>query len=475
MKNIRLISLSIVCMFMLATYQQVNAQCETWNDHPRKDEGESAHSIYRQALKSENYKLAFENWRTAYNIAPAADGRRDFHFMDGVKLYKWKHENAEGTEQKKAYLDSIMMLYDQAANCYQQQAIYVKRCQGQQSCYDAKAGYVLGRKAYDMYYTFNMPRKQIFETLDRSIELAGNHSEYIIFDPMAVSVVDLFEKGEITAEEVRRIHQDLRQIAEYNIENNERYKEYYEQSLRSVNNKIKAIENQVYDCQYFMDELLPEYRANPENDTILERVYTKLVQADCDSSLPIMQELEEKYQVFIEEYNQKVQEELAAKNPAYAAKLLYDMGDYAESVKKYDLALEQTDDVEERADIYFRQASILGRKLKKYSQARSKALKAAELKKDWGRPYILLGDLYASSNCGDAWDKRLAILAALDKYAYAKSIDPSVAEEANNRMATFSGSKPLQQEGFMRGLKEGETVKVDCWINETVKLRFSKS
>jgi tetratricopeptide (TPR) repeat protein len=474
MKNISLIVSFFMATFIFGLGPNLHAQCETWNNHPMKDEAEGAHSIYRQALKTENYKLAFENWETAYSIAPAADGKRDFHYMDGVKLYKWKYKNTNDKEQKKKIIDSVNMLYEQAAQCYQEQAILVSRCQGKQACYDAKAGYVLGRKAYDMYYTFNMPRMEIFKTIKKSIELAGNQSEYIIFDPMASSIATLYDRGEITAEQARDAHQQLIAIAEYNIENNKQYGKYYEQSQKSMNNKLAKVEDDLYDCQYFMDKLLPLYQENPTNDSIVERVYVKLRQKDCDSSLPIMQELKMKYKKYIDEYNKKIQQELAAKNPAYAAKLLYDEGKYQEAIAKYDEALAETDSAEDKADIYFRQASILGRKLKRYSSARAKARKAASLKDNWGRPYLLIGDLYASSNCGDAWNKRLAILAALDKYAYAKSIDPSVANEANRRMATYSGSKPLQQEAFMRGYKKGEKVKVGCWIGETVSLRFSK-
>jgi hypothetical protein len=87
---------------------------------------------------------------------------------------------------------------------------------------------------------------------------------------------------------------------------------------------------------------------------------------------------------------------------------------------------------------------------------------------------MLIGDLYASSsrNCGDAWGQRLAILAAIDKYAYAKSLDPEVAEEAQKKINAYSGSKPSGEEAFMRGFEAGQSVKVGCWIGETVKLRF---
>jgi len=465
----------IAIMLVIGFLQQYSfAQCETWNDNPLKDKAEGAHSIYRQALKNENFTLAYENWEVAYDIAPAADGKRDYHYMDGVKILKWKLNNGASEEDKNGIKQRIMTLFDQAASCYKQQAIDLPSCNGAQDCYDAKAGYVLGRKAYEMYYTFNMPRIQIFNTINESMDLAGNASEYIIFDPMAASIVTLYERDEITAEQAREAHGKLIEIGAFNIENNDTYKAYFEQAVKGMEVKMSKIEDDLYDCQYFKDKLIPEYQADPENGELVERIYIKLVKKHCDTTEAIMIELKEKYLVYVDEYNKKVQAELAAKNPAYAAKLLYDEGKYKAALKKYEEALDSEPDLEKQADIHFRMASILGRKLNRYSEARQEARAAASLKDNWGQPYILIGDLYASSKCGDQWNQRLAVLAALDKYAYAKSIDEDSAAEANRRIATFSGSKPLQNEGFMRGLKEGQTVKVGCWIGEKVKLRFSK-
>ena len=86
----------------------------------------------------------------------------------------------------------------------------------------------------------------------------------------------------------------------------------------------------------------------------------------------------------------------------------------------------------------------------------------------------LIGDLYASSarNCGDAWNQRLAIIAAIDKYNYAKSVDPSLAEEANKKVSKYRASLPDSNEGFMRGVSAGDSQKVGCWIGESVKVRY---
>ena len=453
------------------------AQCETWNEHPEQDKAEGAHSIYRQAMKDKNYPLAIENWRVAIAIAPAADGKRDYHFTDGAKIYKWLYKQTEDPDLKKAYRDSAMMMFDAAAECYQNQSISVKKCAGNQECYDRKAGYIIGRKVYEMYYTFNMPRKQIFENAKKSIDLAGNETEYIVFDPMAAAMVASYEREQISAEEVRKYHGILKQIAAGHIANDETYGQYYDQAITTVNRKISKIEDEVYDCDYFLNKLLPQLEVYPDSASLIKDVYETLLDRGCDTSRNEMQALKEPYETYMVEYRKMVRRELAKTNPGIAARILYEEGKYKKALDKYQEAIDKADKVEDAdkiADYYFSMASILGRKLKRYSKARSKALKAAEYRENWGQPYLLIGDLYASSKCGDSWNQRLCILAAIDKYQYARSIDPESKEAANRRIGNYSSSKPLETEGFMRGYEPGQTVNVGCWIGENVKLRFSK-
>ena len=82
--------------------------------------------------------------------------------------------------------------------------------------------------------------------------------------------------------------------------------------------------------------------------------------------------------------------------------------------------------------------------------------------------------MYATTarSCGDSWNQRLAILAAYDKYAKAKSIDPDAGEEASSKMGKYRSSFPMKDDGFMRGVKAGDAQKVGCWIGETVKVRY---
>ncbi len=439
---------------------QTNAQCGKFADSPKEEDAMTAHVLYRDAVKIKDYDAAFDNWKLAYEIAPAADGKRPFHYTDGRAIYMHKF-NAETDEaKKKEYSETIQRLYDEQIACYGET--------------DGSEALLLGRKAFDMFYTLRTPYSKVKAVLEDAVAKGGNDTEYIVFVPYASIVEYLFTNEKMEKEEARQVYTTLNAIADHNIANSEKYKEQYEQSKASMNGTFAKIEDYIFDCAYFKEKLEPEYQAAPNDPAVIKRVYNKLAQKGCAKEDALMMELKGKYETYAAEENAKRKAEFEASNPAMMAKKAYDAGDYAGALAKYQEALNEVTDPVKQGEIYFSMASIEGRKLNNLSKGREYARKAAKLKTGWGRPYMLIGDLYAkgSRKCGDSFMQRCAILAALDKYAYAKSIDSSVAGDASSRISKYNSSKPDKETAFMMGHKEGSSVKVGCWIGETVKLRF---
>lgn len=452
--------------FFLAS-DTANAQCDSWVGSPKESEASDAHTIYRGHMKNKDFDAAYDHWKTAYTIAPAADGKRDFHYTDGIKLNKHKFSIANDAD-KKMLSSEILKLYDEAISCFESGAIKMK------TPANSRIAYLLGRKAYDMYYELQSPYPETFKVLEAAAAKGGNDSEYIILAPYAAITVYMYTNKLIDEAAARKIYATVNEIADHQIANNEKYASYYQQAKDAANGSFAEIENNIFDCAYFKDKMKPTYDADPDNPEVIKEVIQVLKRQGCTSEDAFMQEIEGKWAKYAAEENARLKAEFEANNPAVMAKKEYDAGNYSGAIAKYREAIDQETEDTKKADYYFRIASIQGRKLNKYNDARSTARTAAKLRANWGRPYMLIGDLYAKSgrNCGDSFMQRCAILAAIDKYSYAKSIDSAVASEANSRISKYNGSKPTKDEAFMRGYTSGQSVKVSCWIGETVKLRF---
>ncbi len=436
-------------------------QCETWMKSPNKDALEEAHVLYRQFIKTEEYDKAYDYWKTAYNGAPAADGQRSSHYKDGRAIYIHKFKNTTDEAKKKEYAAMIIKLFDQ-----------------QVECYPKEKELTLGLKAYEMFYTLNSPYAENKQACAEAVKAGGNNTSYVVFQPYASIAVWQYQNKQMDAQEARDIHEKLNQIADHNIENNKEYSAYYKQAKEAMNATYAQIEDEIFDCAYFKGKLEPDYRQHPDDTEVLKYIYNKLVSKGCPENDALVMEMKERYERIVAEENAAKLAAYYAENPGDHGIALFKEGKYTEALKKFEDGIQKEksggNDSEKLANYYFYMASIEFRQLNRYSSARENARTASRYRPNWGQPYMLIGDMYAqtSSSCGnDAFDAALAILAAVDKWSYAKSVDGSVSGEASSKIGRYSNYYPDKGEAFMRKVNEGDTVTVPCWIGESVKVR----
>jgi len=130
---------------------------------------------------------------------------------------------------------------------------------------------------------------------------------------------------------------------------------------------------------------------------------------------------------------------------------------------------------ETRAEWYY-ELAVVSNANGDYCEAMEYAREAIQLKSDYGKAYVLLGDLYIASrdNLGDDFHKRTAFWAAADMYKKATSADPSVAEESNKKLTDYAGQYPNSEDIFFRDMKEGDSYLVEGCINASTTVRSRK-
>ena len=69
------------------------------------------------------------------------------------------------------------------------------------------------------------------------------------------------------------------------------------------------------------------------------------------------------------------------------------------------------------------------------------------------------------------FEKETVYWVAVDKFIRAKSIDKTLTEKANKAIATYSKYFPNTESCFFNGVESGQRYKVECWINESTKVR----
>jgi hypothetical protein len=112
-----------------------------------------------------------------------------------------------------------------------------------------------------------------------------------------------------------------------------------------------------------------------------------------------------------------------------------------------------------------------------FSQSRKYYEAAASLRPNWGEPLYQIGVLYASSGplCGPGtgWDSQMVVWPAMDMWNKAINTgDAEAAGKAREKIGYYSQYLPTTEDAHLRGVKNGNSLTVGCWIQRTTTVRL---
>lgn len=424
--------------------------CPKFSDAPNPDQTLEDFVLYRDFLRAGEWDNAFEKWKKVYAVAPAADGKRNSVFADGITFYEHYIYLEKDATKKKEYIDRIFEIYDEIAKCY------------------PKGGYVPARKAFDLYYKYpdRATKEEIYGLFKESIEMDGGKPQYFVVNPFTALMVELYSTEKVTLEEAKKYEGVLRQtlaegLADCKGEDCEGWKiiEEYMPLRLEYFESVKGF----YDCDYYAAKYYPEFEANPTDCDVIQTAYSRLRFGNCA-------ETDEKRVALENAYRENCQ---TIQDPSCRDLLVE--GKYKEAIDCYEEKAATLEDKEQKALYLLTIAKIYNAHLKQFSNARKYARKASAVRPNWGDPYMLIGRLYASSGplCGPGrgWDSQIVTWPAIDMWQKAKRVDSSVAAEANKFINRYKQYMPTKEDIFIRNLKVGDSFRVPCWIQENTIIR----
>jgi tetratricopeptide (TPR) repeat protein len=301
---------------------------------------------------------------------------------------------------------------------------------------------------------------QAYGYLKKSIELEGKKSdEAVLVTYMQLSNV-LYKNKRIDNQDVVNNYMQVSGILEANPAS---------QTEGSLPQKALATIQDIFadsgaaDCKILVGIFEPKFKENPNDKDQLKKILAMLERTGCQDS-----------KLFTDASVQLFKIEPSASSAYYLAKVFVKKQDYEKAAGYYNEAINLETDNAKKAGYYYELAAVQSANNQK-EMARTNALKAAELRPNWGEPYILIGNLYATSapSCGaNDFEKNAVYWVAVDKYIKAKQVDPDIAEKANEMIKKYSAYFPNKENAFFYGVNDGDTYKVECWINETTTARF---
>ena len=216
------------------------------------------------------------------------------------------------------------------------------------------------------------------------------------------------------------------------------------------------------------DRLIPlyerDFEANKTNAKWLKRAVSRMFNKECTDD-PLFEKLAIAY----------AEASPSADAYSFVAGVLAKKGDASGAEQMRMKAFDLETDPFKKANFKLKFAQSAKKRGQK-SKARQLAREAISLNPNMGRAYLFIASLYASSvnACGtNEFEKRMTYVAAHNKAVRASRVDPSMSSVARKFIRNYKANFPSKKVIFTEGVKEGDTFKVKCWINESVKITSS--
>lgn len=409
-------------------------------------------STYTEFYNQKNYKDAYPTWKWCFDNCDdrVAEKTTKNVFIQGPTILENVIATREG-DAREAAIDTLLMIYDKRIALYGQEGTY------------------LGSKAIMLNKYRPQKYVEVYDMLARTFEVAGNSTAYGVLKLYMVVALNRYNKEEISKEVMVNIYSSISDALAEQVE-----KETKEDKKAKIADAATAVEelfvnSSAADCKSIIDVFSPKFEADPTNVELAKKIVNLLRKGNSDECK--LSDLYMRSAIVMYE-NEKSSAAAHAIGQAY-----FKRGESGKAEQYYNEAISLEEDGSKKADMYYELGLLYFTNMNNYAKARQAARSALSADPNCGKAYLLIGKVYAAGgkDCGEsAFEKKSLYWLVVDQFQKAKNVDPSLASDANQLIARYSEHFPSQQDAFWVDVKEGQSITIGCWINETTTARFIK-
>ena len=421
-------------------------------------------SLFNESVKNKQYQDAYNPWWSVYTTCPNAN---KVIYTKGLDVVEYMYNQATDPAEKDRFRNLALELCDKRIKYFGDDPRYPK-------------AYILGQKGveYCKYFPEDETKEKAYPWLKESVDGMGAKSQVSVLTKLAEVSYALYKSnpekyGEQFLADYSKVSELLQTIA------------------KDPTNKHPEVASQQKD---YVDNLFAISGA--AECSKLDEIYADIVNANLNNLEELLKYIRLYKRVNCTESDVYFAASEAAhklqpseESAVGCAKMCMKKGDWRGAIAYYNEALNldeagEDDGLEDNADYLFNTAYVYFDKLKNYPEARSYCRRSLELIPGQGRCYILIGSCYAASkpySSNDYPAAKAAILnktvfwAAVDQFARAKAVDPSVTADADKLISMYSKYFPTKEEMFdLPNELGGSTFIVGGWINEKTVCRPSR-
>lgn len=399
-------------------------------------------SLFQESMKQNNYSDAYAPYRVLVRICPTCSKGL---YQNGTKMLGDFIGKEKDAARKERLIDSLMLNHDLRIQHFGERA------------------FVLGRKGVDMQFHRPKDCKAAYETLKESIDLGGARSEPGTLSAYYDALNCQYAAGAATKEQMLSEYVRIMGFIEQNLSDpglKESDREYWIKARDRVNSTFFKIA-ECKDIGEIVGKLLKE---KPDDQELKVRMLKVLNAKDCTE--------EKVYMPLVVE----IHKANPTSESAYSLGQSYvKSGNMGEALKYMKEAAELCAGCSDRVK-YLLKTGQVASAAGNHGQARSYANQVLQIEPKNGEALILIGNAVAAQAGDCEGPQRWGVYwLAYDYYQRARSLDPSVADKASERIGSCNSRFPTKEELFFHQLKEGETFQVNCGgLNESTTVRAKK-
>lgn len=421
-------------------------------------------SIFVEYAKTKNYEAAYTPWMKTRKECPK------YHkatYIYGEKILKDKIDKAPDEATKKTFINDLLAMYDEfdanfpdnkRGNAVDKVMVMMENNMG------------TDQEHYDMLHAAYPENKSHFSAKATYAYFSLFVDQYTA-GKNGIELQDIFDryddlqeqlKAKSTALETKKDQLIVKQETSSLTKKEERKFKAYETNILALQKVTASMDgkiSQLSSCEQLIPFYQKSFDAHKTDAVWLQRAAQRMDAKECT-----------KDPMFV-----TIAEALHNLNPT--ADSAYNIGVAAlnqnnktKAIEYFNQSAELQTDKTKKAKTYYLMATLYQNSNK--SKARSYAQKALQVKPSYGKAYLFIAQLYASSvnECGKTpFDKRAVYWLAADTAEKAGRVDASLQSKANQTAASFRKSAPSKSEIF-QAAKQGQTITFECWIGLSVKV-----
>ena len=396
-------------------------------------------SMFREYYKQKNYIDAYSPWMWTFKNCPKSSQNI---YKNGPKIVKakMKSEPKENINSRNAYIDTLMMVFDQRIKHF------------------GNEGYVLGLKGYTLLDVDKERTSEALTFLEKSLDLDGNSASVQAVYGYVKAMVNL-EKLEIkTKEDVLEAYTFASEIIEYNILNETRASKNFIKYSEIIEKLFTPYAN----CEDLIALFSQKIDSSTLDVNLLKRVLKLLSNKKCKDD-----------DLFFNVSSRLYELEPTASAANQMSKMSISKGKSSDAVAFAKEAIASEERAEIKAKYYLSLADAYRFK-GSYASARGAVYRALELRKGWGEAYINLGNIYVAGakSCGSDFETQTVYWVAVDAFRNAL-LDLETKERASKSINTYSKYFPKKEDCFFNGITAGNNHTIGCWISKSTIARTS--